>query len=175
MEQVMKEARHCNQMTELDLNGVANEAHKVHDKGPPKSLFADADAMKKKMREELEREQYDVCDFYWETGWAQFIARHAMFEYATLSVIALNAIWISIEADNNKADLLQDADLVFQVAAQFFCTYFTFEWLARFLSFRKKRNCVRDAWFVFDSCLVAMMACETWLFALIFSGGSSGS
>lgn len=48
----------------------------------------------------------------------------------------------------------------------------------RFLSFRIKRNCLKDPWFVFDSSLVFLMIMETWVFTvvlLITAGGASPS
>jgi len=41
--------------------------------------------------------------------------------------------------------------------------YFTAEILIRFLAFAVKKDCCKDAWFVFDFCLVAMMVVETWI------------
>merc|ERR1712232_440249 len=59
----------------------------------------------------------------------------------------------------------------------FFCVYFTFEWIVRFASFKYKRNCIRDAWFVFDSTLVFLMVMETWVLVIIMAaaGNSGGS
>merc|ERR1712232_1433234 len=52
--------------------------------------------------------------------------------------------------------------------------YFTFEWVVRFCSFQQKRNGLKDAWFVFDTALCALMILETWVLQalLVFSGGS---
>lgn len=143
-----------------------------------KSVFADASAMKEKVRAAVAKKEYNVADYYYDTGCAQKIARSQHFEYVTLFVIAFNAIWIAIDADLNTAITLLDAEPVFQVAEHGFCVFFTFEWTVRFLSFRRKRNCARDAWFIFDSLLVTMMIAETWIMTLAIyfaSGGGSSS
>lgn len=142
----------------------------------PKSTFVDAAAMKEKVREKLTRPKYNVFDFYHEQGCAQYIGRSTVFDRATLSVIAFNAVWISIDTDMNHATLLSDADPIFLVVENFFCFYFTAEWLVRFLCFRKKCDGFKDGWFVFDSLLVCMMVLETWVFtALMALAGVSGS
>lgn len=146
----------------------------------PRSVFADANAMKEKVRAAVAETEYNVADFYFETGICQFIARSQVFEYLTLFVIAFNAIWISIDTDNNDALTLKDAPLIFQIAENGFCVYFTLEWLIRFLSFEKKRNCIRDAWFCFDTVLVAIMIAETWVMNAVIlltsdGEGSSGA
>eukprot|EP00931_Biecheleriopsis_adriatica_P053619 TRINITY_DN31425_c0_g1_i1.p1 TRINITY_DN31425_c0_g1~~TRINITY_DN31425_c0_g1_i1.p1 ORF type:complete len:504 (-),score=99.66 TRINITY_DN31425_c0_g1_i1:98-1609(-) len=132
----------------------------------------DASAVKNDAREMvLNKEAHDVTRFYKDRGFAQHIARHAVFENTTLLVIACNAVWIAVDTDHNKADTLLAAHPVFITAENIFCVYFTFEWLMRFLAFRYKRNCLRDGWFVFDSVLVFFMVMETWVF-LLFGGGS---
>ena len=74
--------------------------------------------------------------------------------------------------------MITEADPVFFVVEQVFCTYFLAElartpgpWqlglgkgpavrpveVIRFLAFEEKPNCLKDAWFVFDLALVLMM------------------
>merc|ERR1719329_1016455 len=45
------------------------------------------------------------------------------------------------------------------------------------MAFEKKRNGLKDSWFVFDSILVFMMAMETWVLTLVMlaMGGAGGS
>merc|ERR1719433_812297 len=100
--------------------------------------------------------------FYKKTGFCQIVARSQLFESITLSVIAFNAIWMSIDIDLNDAVTLTGAHPVFQIVEHFFCMYFTFEWTIRFGAFHRKRNGMRDSWFVFDSFMVFMMVSETW-------------
>lgn len=47
----------------------------------------------------------------------------------------------------------------------------------RYLAFKRKRNGLRDMWFVFDSALVLLMVLETWVmsaFLLVTGAGASG-
>jgi len=144
---------------------------------PLKPLYPDAEAMKQKARAALIRPQYNVQDFYHTTGCVQAIAKSTIFDNVTLGMICLNAIWIAVDTDANDAAVLIDASPIFQVAENFFCSYFTFELLIRFLAFRSKVNCLRDAWFMFDSVLVLMMITETWIVSivLIATGGKAGA
>eukprot|EP00971_Amphidinium_carterae_P155775 3088848-Amphidinium_carterae.1 len=57
-----------------------------------------------------------------------------------MGIIALNAIWIAVDTDYNQAEILLEAHPVFQIAEHFFCAFFVFEWLARFMSFRYKAH-----------------------------------
>mmetsp|Transcript_113929 Transcript_113929/g.317242 ORF Transcript_113929/g.317242 Transcript_113929/m.317242 type:complete len:648 (-) Transcript_113929:112-2055(-) len=128
-------------------------------------------------RSELDREVYDVSQFYKTTGCAQAVARSEKFINVTLAVIASNAVYLGVDADRNAASSLLEAKWPFVVGEMTFCTFFVFEWLMRFLAFAKKRDCLKDMWFKFDSCLVALMVMETWLMPLIFilSGAEGGS
>jgi hypothetical protein len=60
------------------------------------------------------------------------------------------------------------------VADNIFCVYFTFEVLVRFAAFARKIDCLKDAWFRFDTVLVTMMVAETWVMPLASPGGSGG-
>eukprot|EP00929_Paragymnodinium_shiwhaense_P120737 TRINITY_DN9276_c0_g4_i1.p1 TRINITY_DN9276_c0_g4~~TRINITY_DN9276_c0_g4_i1.p1 ORF type:complete len:730 (+),score=159.21 TRINITY_DN9276_c0_g4_i1:178-2367(+) len=142
------------------------------------SMFPSSEEMKAKVRDALKKPEYNVADFYWTTGLWQKIATNPIFENCTLAVITVNALWISVDTDNNDSAMLLEAQPVFQIAEHFFCVYFTFEWYVRFRSFQRKRNCLKDAWFVFDSSLVGMMVAETWLMTAIFvaiGGGGGGA
>jgi voltage-gated sodium channel len=142
------------------------------------AVFVDADAMKERVKQSIMKPEYDVKNYYFQEGHFQFIARHCIFEYLTLAVIAANAVWIAIDTDHNGEDSLLDAQTVFVVGENFFCVYFSLELLIRFMAFEEKKNCLRDAGFVFDSILVVMMVMETWVMTAILlltqTGGSSG-
>eukprot|EP00927_Polykrikos_kofoidii_P025277 TRINITY_DN2274_c0_g1_i2.p1 TRINITY_DN2274_c0_g1~~TRINITY_DN2274_c0_g1_i2.p1 ORF type:complete len:730 (+),score=121.52 TRINITY_DN2274_c0_g1_i2:51-2192(+) len=150
----------------------------VADSAANKSTFVDAAAMKEKVRQNLCKPQHVVSDYYKKTGICQLIARSQFFDKFTLGIIALNAIWIAVDTDLNTANLLLDAHPVFVMAENLFCAYFSFEWFARYMSFNRKRDGLKDMWFVFDSMMVAMMVLETWCFTfvtLLVSGGSAGA
>lgn len=146
---------------------ILEDEEKKQKESSQKSLYVDAAAMKAKVHQTLTRKKYNVCDFYKETGCPQRIARSPIFDKATLSVIAFNALWIAIDTDWNKAELLFDAHPIFIVCENFFCIYFGFEWLVRFCSFRRKFDGLKDGWFVFDTFMVAMMVLETWIFGIL--------
>lgn len=140
------------------------------------AMFVDAEAMKQTIRRNLLKEPYDVAKYYKEYGLWRNIATSPIFEKLTLFVIGVNAIWIGIDTDCNSASMLLEAHPVFQIAEHFFCAYFSFEWTCRFMSFKRKRSGLKDAWFVFDSILVVMMVLETWMLSLIILMiGSSGA
>lgn len=140
-----------------------------------KRLFLDPESVREQLRAQIDKPQHDVSDYYHETGRAQAIARDAHFEFITLGVITFNALWISIDTDLNGAETLLNAHWVFVIAENFFCAFFFFEWLVRFLAFKKKRNGLRDGWFVFDSILVAFMVVETWVMTVVLLATGSGS
>jgi len=126
-------------------------------------VFADAEAMKAKARAAAIEPKYNIMDYYYDTGKIQLIARSKSFEIFTLLIIGLNALWISIDTDNNDATVLLDAHPVFQIAENVFCTYFTWEVMIRLFALKYKRKALSDSWFVFDSTLVTIMIIETWL------------
>jgi len=135
-----------------------------------------SEEMKAKVRLALETKVYNVFDFYHTEGLWQKIARSSLFENITLGVITLNALWIAVDTDHNTATSLLTADYIFQLVDHGFCFYFSLEWFVRFQAFKRKRDGFRDAWFVFDSCLVFMMVGETWImttFTLLLGGGGS--
>lgn len=131
--------------------------------GAPRPIFADAEAMKERLRQNMCQPQYDVMDFYKTTGMCQRIARHQVFHNITLAVIFGNALWIWLETDYNPSPQLNYSPWYFQVGEHAFCSYFVFEWAARFGAFKYKRNCLKDPWFLFDSCMLASMVFETWV------------
>jgi len=45
----------------------------------------------------------------------------------------------------------------------------------RFMAFKNKRDCLRDAWFVFDSCLVLMLVLDTWVMSAVLIITNKGS
>jgi len=152
---------------------VAEQKHYVK----KKSGYADQEKKKAKMREALIKPSYNVANFYYTKGMAQKIARSQWFENVTFFVILANAIWIAVDTDHNNAVVLLDADPVFQISENVFCTFFSIELLIRFLAFKNKRNCMKDWWFVFDSILLVGMILETWVITLIllFVTGGSGT
>jgi voltage-gated sodium channel len=136
------------------------------------ALFEDlrdnSEVIKASIRKTLtKRAATSVYQLYDEKGVWQKIARHPMFENVTLGVICANAMWMAVDTDWNKYDTLPEAEPIFQIMEHAFCFYFTSELLIRFMSFRNKFDCRKDAWFVFDSCLVMMMVVEDWILLIV--------
>jgi len=139
-------------------------------------MFADAGGMKDQVKRAIQKPEYNVMNFYHETGICQAMARSKAWDYATLMVIACNTLWIAVDAEFNDADLLMEAPIMFQVAEHLFCFAFFFEWIVRFSAFKDKKDCFRDTSFVFDTVLAWMSVGETWIMTCIvafyFSGGA---
>ncbi|CAE7420829.1 DUSP9 [Symbiodinium natans] len=135
----------------------------------------DQDAFKEKARRALLKPQYNVLDYYHTTGICQRIARSMWFDNLTVAIVGLNAIWISIDIDYNQSILLMEADAIFQVVENTFCTYFFFEISIRFGAFAKKRQAFLDPWFLFDLLLVTNMVAETWLVPIVIAIVGSGA
>eukprot|EP00927_Polykrikos_kofoidii_P001665 TRINITY_DN10635_c0_g7_i1.p1 TRINITY_DN10635_c0_g7~~TRINITY_DN10635_c0_g7_i1.p1 ORF type:complete len:721 (-),score=155.81 TRINITY_DN10635_c0_g7_i1:205-2367(-) len=107
--------------------------------------------------EDLGQLLYDVTNFYHERGFSQWLARNESFANVTLAVISLNALYIGVDEDVQPPEELLKKNAFFQVCEVFFFSFFTFEWCVRLCAFRRKRDCLRDSWFKFDTCLVGMM------------------
>jgi hypothetical protein len=120
--------------------------------------------------DDIAKPKYDVTDFYKEHGAAVRICTNKYFENTTFAVIGLNALWLGFDSDYNDAETVDTAPFECQLGESFFAIYFTAEVFIRFFSFKYKRNCVRDAWFNFDSTLVGLMIAETWVFPIMFAG-----
>merc|ERR1719199_2418273 len=96
-----------------------------------------------------------------------------MFANFTVGVVIFNAVYIGFDSDYNNAQNIYRAAIVFQACSQFFCVYFTWELIVRFLAFEKKHDCMKDGWFKFDFFLVSTMILDTWVLmpTLFFMGG----
>jgi len=127
------------------------------------AAFSGAEALRKKAKDASMKPPYNVMNYYHDFGIAQKIAKSSAFEWTSLSMVVANALWIAIDTDMNQAALIIDAEPVFVIAENLFCTFFLFEIIIRFLAFQRKRNCLRDGWFVFDSILAFLMVGETWI------------
>lgn len=128
----------------------------------------DLDAMKARARKAVMRPQYDVTNCYKNEGCFQAIARSSVFDQLTVLVVCVNAVWIAVDTDSNTAFFLYEADPIFQIVENVFCTYFFLEICIRFGAFEKKCNALMDKWFMFDAILVLNMVVETWLLPLMF-------
>jgi len=138
--------------------------------------FSNTEAIKQKVRDnKIRGKEYNVHDFYHETGFFQKIAKDSKFENLTLGIICVNALWISIDTDSNTADTILDAKPVFVAADVLFFAYFSIELFIRFMAFKKKCSCTKDGWFVFDSTLVFLYAFDPFTVGLMaYASGGGG-
>ena len=98
------------------------------------------------------------------------LCTNSKFENCTFTVIGVNAIYMGVDSDLNLADMIDSSHIIFQLCESFFCIYFTFELAVRFMSFKHKKHCLNDGWFMFDSFLVTLMIAETWILPLLLGG-----
>lgn len=170
-------------IAEAMSGGASAKDEKDQKKGAGGAVFADADAIRAKMHENLDKKDYDVMDYYYEDGYTQAIARSNRFGNLTLTVIAVNALWIGFDAECNDATYageltgcpFKPEDTSFWLAGEnSFCAFFTFELLVRFGAFKEKLRAFKDNWFNFDSVLVGFMVLETWFMPLIGGNAAMG-
>ena len=115
-----------------------------------------------------------MCNFYKRKSIFTTIASDKYFEYTTLLVIVLNALWIGYDSDNNIAPDVSHSKVGFLAIENFFCFYFTIEVLIRYSAFEYKVDGLRDFWFKFDTLLVAFMVFETWIMPILTGGSGQG-
>jgi voltage-gated sodium channel len=137
--------------------------------------FTDSEKMKQKVRQSrAAKAKYRVEDFYHSDGICRQIATDPRFENVTLCVIVCNAIWIAVDTDWNTSSTLLDAGEGFIVADVLFFAYFSMELIIRFCAFERKFDCAKDAWFMFDTFLVALYAFDPFVMAGIASASGGG-
>eukprot|EP00441_Pelagodinium_beii_P032670 CAMPEP_0197627108 /NCGR_PEP_ID=MMETSP1338-20131121/5804_1 /TAXON_ID=43686 ORGANISM="Pelagodinium beii, Strain RCC1491" /NCGR_SAMPLE_ID=MMETSP1338 /ASSEMBLY_ACC=CAM_ASM_000754 /LENGTH=835 /DNA_ID=CAMNT_0043197731 /DNA_START=57 /DNA_END=2564 /DNA_ORIENTATION=+ len=144
-----------------------------------KSAFAGADKLLQQATMAAMQKPYNVFDYYWEEGFAQRLAKSNHFDSITLLMVFVNALWIAVDTDLNKASNLLRADAIFLIMENVFTIFFSFELTVRFLAFQDKMRCLKDYWFLFDSCLVTIAILETWVIpvatlSLDGEGGGTG-
>lgn len=159
-----------------ESRGLARQfkPQKKNDDDGPRAMFPNADDIKERVVSALNKPEYNVESLYKQTGCFQAIATNKWFKNLTLLVIAINTIWIAIETDRNKAEVLSQAPLLYQIVDNAFCFFFVFEIVVRFFSFRKKVSAATDGQFMFDLFLVALMVWETWITVFLYwlAGGA---
>jgi len=81
-----------------------------------------------------------------------------------------------LEADLNPADVFVHADMFWVICENLFCFFFTGEIVVRFAAYERKRDCLKDSWFLFDAFLVVLMIGEVWgmMLAFVFEAELSG-
>jgi voltage-gated sodium channel len=153
---------------------LPNTRSVVYQKKRMGQVFPDVISMKKALKSKLGIKDYSVADLYHSGGVCQMIAKSPIFEYLTLTVIALNGLWIAYDTDQNPSStgLIVDSPfLPYGLVEHSFCTYFMLELLIRFRAFEVKANCLRDRWFCFDSFLVTQAIVEVWVVSILYLCG----
>eukprot|EP00929_Paragymnodinium_shiwhaense_P087293 TRINITY_DN4751_c0_g1_i1.p1 TRINITY_DN4751_c0_g1~~TRINITY_DN4751_c0_g1_i1.p1 ORF type:complete len:663 (+),score=205.51 TRINITY_DN4751_c0_g1_i1:64-2052(+) len=119
----------------------------------------------------------DMFSEYWQSDeWIfAWMARHGLFITITGLMIVFNTIWLGIDAENNSADTLSQADPIFQLVENIFCTFFFCELIIIFLAFKNKRDCLSNFWFLFDACLVFLYVGEVWIMRIVEEAGGKSS
>lgn len=64
--------------------------------------------------------------------------------------IALNSVWLGIDAAWNESDVLIQTDPIFLVVENLFCLFFVIELSVRFAAYQKKISAFRDWEWVID-------------------------
>jgi len=130
--------------------------------------FSNTDAIKEKVRNsKLKPNAYHVHNAYYTTGFFQWLAKHPLFENVTLSIIVINALWISFDTDGNTAETIIQAETVYVFADVMFFVYFSIELFVRFMAFKRKQSCLKDGWFMFDTTLVSLYAFDPFTIGLL--------
>lgn len=150
--------------------GTLSEYLKKHPQNPENKGFG---AGISNLKKDLKKEVDGVGAYYKTDNFYASFALNQYFEYCTLLVISVNAVWIGYDADENTGDSINNSAMTFVVAENLFCFYFTFELLIRFQAFERKRDVRRSYWFMFDLFLVLAMIFETWLLPLLPLGKGS--
>jgi len=152
-------------------------SHSVMSRGG--GALGDPDRVKAIIREALSTpHRSESSIFFGDDRLLARIARSTAFENVTMAVIFVNAIWISVDIDLNKADLIINADPIFQIMENLFCFYFTAELIIRYGSYKRSLSALKDPPFLFDFALCFLMVVETWIMSLIIlllAGGGDGA
>lgn len=132
-------------------------------------LLADAEEMKQRVRDAILRPPRTEADFYRVGSIWTSIACARQFEWSTLFVITFNALWLMIDSQYNLELVSINQHWVFQTADHFFCSYYVFEWIVRFMALKRKLDGLRDKFFVLDTFLVVSVVLDTWIFLFFFA------
>lgn len=159
----MKDAQHVPAVSNGNVFGDINALRRA---GAMQTGLEDEDAAERR-----EREKFD------ETTCVGRVATSKPFEYITLGVIVINALYIGYDSDYEarwgKPDELYKSSLWgFMLMDNLFCTFFTIELLIRFFAYKTPVTCCTDRSFIFDFLLVALMIAETWVLEFVGSSGA---
>ncbi|CAK0838301.1 unnamed protein product [Prorocentrum cordatum] len=104
-----------------------------------------------------------VLSMYKSSGFSAAVVKNSLFQGFATALVALNTIWIAIDLDNNDGPR---PNIGFQVVDHAFCALFSVEIAFRFAAYKKKKLCLKDAWFCFDAMTVLPSVVDNWLLPL---------
>lgn len=134
-------------------------------------LFSEINALRHQSKTPLESGDLDNLKFNEKTCMGR-LAANKYFEYATLGVIVINALYLGYDCDystrwGKPEDLYSSPLWGFMFMDNFFCAFFTMEVVVRFLGYKVKSHSCTDISYLFDLALVTLMVGETWILAFI--------
>eukprot|EP00971_Amphidinium_carterae_P310101 6162068-Amphidinium_carterae.1 len=103
------------------------------------------------------------------------MCRGHAFQTVTLAMVVLNVGWIAIEIDYNKAVVLCEAPLVFQIVDNLFCTFFVAEMVVRWLAFSNKLDAFFSASFMFDAVIAFSLGWDAWIEVALYLWAGVGT
>jgi hypothetical protein len=156
---------HCSEPigTPKHLRGQEREISEDNNKAPQTTtlVFADAEAIKEQITENLANNHDDEKAFYSGSGIFQRIARTNAFVNVSLLMVAFSSIWIGVEVDSDESGI------TFRVIAHLFCFFFVAELFVRFMAINRKRDIFVNPrlrpQFGFDVFLVLLVLLDTWI------------
>jgi hypothetical protein len=136
---------------------------------PRKVIFAEYEQARKELFQGGVKTVQCEKDLYSKTGCIQKLARSGYFFSCSILGVLLYTGWMGYEAEFNNSSTIVGSDWYFQVVEYMFGLFFLTEALIRFGAFKRKSDCWKDGWFVFDAALVSVQAIEI-VASLILTG-----
>eukprot|EP00931_Biecheleriopsis_adriatica_P109244 TRINITY_DN8351_c0_g1_i3.p1 TRINITY_DN8351_c0_g1~~TRINITY_DN8351_c0_g1_i3.p1 ORF type:complete len:862 (-),score=182.75 TRINITY_DN8351_c0_g1_i3:160-2745(-) len=133
---------------------------------PRREFFKDHKEKLEALTRARDNEEESELESRYKDSFIGELVSNPIFFCISMAFVLFNALWLAIDTDYNTAVTLNDSPVEFQVVEHIFCAFFTVEIILRFLAYKRKKSCLRDAWFMFDLLLVVMMIAETWIFPL---------
>jgi len=130
---------------------------------PRRMKFSQYNKMRHKHLQNLDQRETNESDLYHTTGCCASVARSTSFGFLTMLIVIANSLWLGVDANFNDAATIWSAKPIYQIMEHFFGVSFILELIIRFCAFRRKRDCFKDNWFIFDFLLVVMLVGETWV------------
>eukprot|EP00928_Gymnodinium_smaydae_P091146 TRINITY_DN74848_c0_g1_i1.p1 TRINITY_DN74848_c0_g1~~TRINITY_DN74848_c0_g1_i1.p1 ORF type:complete len:700 (-),score=101.70 TRINITY_DN74848_c0_g1_i1:68-2125(-) len=154
-------------------NDIKNSVKRLVETGSHKrEVFTDYQRRRQQIVDNIANREFNVFDLYNDDSFFAAVARSAWFFGLSMGMVLLNGIWLWIDEDLNTAPSLVESTWPFVLIENMFCTYFFLEVVARFAAFRRKRDCLRDRWLLFDGLLALLMMFETWLMPILVASNA---